>query len=177
MDENVHQNSSDNYEERENLWDEQWPASPEERAMHPVDEPGNLDEELPFPETVGTTDVIVSVRDQEPYMPPTDPPVLPGGREAIHMATGFGVSPEEETALEPLPRGDEDIRDEALLILRQDSDTSTLPLDVEVDEGVIRLVGAVPSAMDGERAADLLSYVPGVVEVVDDTEINPDAAG
>ncbi len=177
MDEPIHESSATNYEQRENLWDEQWPVTHEDSTGHPPDEPGNLDEQLPFPETVGTTDVVASVRDQEPYMPPTDPPVLPGGREGIHMATGFGTSPEEETSFEPAPRGDEDIHDEALLILRQDSLTSTLPLDVAVDQGVVHLVGAVPSTMDGERAANLLSYVPGVVEVVDDTEINPDAGG
>lgn len=177
MDEPIHESSADNYEERENLWDEQWPVTPEETGQHPPDEPGNLDEQIPFPESVGTSDVIASVRDQEPYMPPTDPPVLPGGREAIHMATGFGTSPEEEASFEPAPRGDEDIHDEALLILRQDSETSTLPLDVTVEDGVVHLTGAVPSTMEAERAADLLSYVQGVVEVVDDTVINPDAAG
>lgn len=177
MDDTIHENSSDNYQERENLWDEQWPTTPEEQSSHPPQEPGNLDEELPFPDTVGTTDVIASVRDQEPYTPPTDAPVLPGGREAIHMATGFGTSPEEETSFEPAPRGDEDIRDEALLILQQDSETSTLSLDVDVIQGVVHLVGAVPSAMDAELAADLLNYVPGVVEVVDETEINPDVTG
>lgn len=177
MDDIIHEDSSDNYEERENLWDEQWPTTTEDRGSHPPDEPGNLDEELPFPDEVGTTDVISSVRDQEPFSPPTDPPVLPGGREAIHMATGFGRSPEEETSFEPQPRGDEDIRDEALLILRQDSETSTLSLDVDVDQGVVHLVGAVPSTMEAERAADLIGYVPGVIEVVDDTEVNPDVSG
>ncbi len=177
MDETVRESSSDNYRERENLWDEQWPTTPEERYPTPPEYPSNLDEELPYPETVGTEDVIASVRDQEPYSPPTDPPVLPGGQEGIHIATGFGASPEEETFREPPARGDEDLHDEALLILRHDSDTSKLPLDVVVRSGVVHLVGEVPSAMDAERASDMLSYVSGVVDVVDDTTVNPDAAG
>src|ERR687884_585660 len=82
------------YIERENEWDEQWPhAGVEASGGHPDDELDNIDEDTPFPGVVGTPDVIESVRDAEPYMPPTDPPVLPGGRDGIHVATGFGVSP------------------------------------------------------------------------------------
>lgn len=162
-----------NYDERENMWDEQWPRGGHEGAAeHPLEEPDNLDEEEPFPNVVGSSDVIDAVRDSEPYMPPTDPPVLPGGREGIHMETGFGTSAVEEAAEEPLPRGDEDIRDEALLLLRQDSLTSTLPLDVDVDHGVVYLRGQVSSIEDADHASTIIGeYIPGVVDVVDDTTL------
>ncbi|MGH2448010.1 MAG: hypothetical protein ACRDFS_05340 [Chloroflexota bacterium] len=173
MDDTTDQNPSDDYLIRENQWDEQWPGP--KRQEHPPEEPDNIDEELPFPETVGTDDVIASVRDQEPYTPPTDPPVLPGGREGIHVATGFGRSPEEELSGNPPPRGDEDLRDEAVLILQEDSDTSKLSLDVQARHGVLRLVGSVPSVLDAERATTLLGYIPGVVDIVDDTTIDPRA--
>src|SRR5690348_17114913 len=102
--------TDESYAERENMWDEQWPVTDPSSRDHLSLEPDNLDEELPFPEAVGTSDAIESVRDAEPYMPPTDPPVLPGGPDGIHVATGFGVSQDEEAAHDPAPRGDEDIR-------------------------------------------------------------------
>ena len=126
MDDSIPENTSDDYLERENLWDEQWPGP--RKPNHPPEEPDNLDEELAFPESVGTSDMIESVRDQEPYSPPTDPPVLPGGKEGIHVATGFGRSADEEQAKNPPPRGDVDLHDEILRLLRDDSDTNTLSL-------------------------------------------------
>ncbi|HZS94165.1 MAG TPA: BON domain-containing protein [Chloroflexota bacterium] len=173
MDDSIPENTSDDYQKRENLWDEQWPGPP--NTDHPPEEPDNLDEELAFPESVGTSDVIESVRDQEPYSPPTDPPVLPGGPEGIHVATGFGRSAEEEQAGNPPPRGDEDLREEILLLLREDSDANTLPLDVDVQGGIVRLVGPVPSALDAERVTTLIGNVQGVVDVIDDTLIEPTA--
>jgi len=155
------------------MWDDQWPD--EEDPEHPPEEPDDIDEELPFPETVGERDVTHVVRDQEPYTPPTDPPVLPGGREGIHIATGFGTSAEEELSRNPPPRGDVDLRDEILQLLEDDSDTSTLSLDVDVQGGIVRLLGNVPSVMDAERATTLIGNVQGVVDVIDDTLIQPTA--
>jgi hypothetical protein len=163
--------TGEDYTARENLWDEAWPATSEEGGKHPDTEPDLLDEEAPFPEVAGTSDTIGSIRDAEPYMAPTDPPVLPGGLEGIHTATGFGVSPEEENYTEPLPRGDEDIHDEALLILQQDALTSQYPLNVVVRNGVIRLRGQVESVADAEHAESLLGQLPGVVDVIDETTL------
>jgi hypothetical protein len=173
-DDDLRETATDDYQARENLWDEAWPSRGEEQA-HGPDEPDNLDEELPFPEVVGTTDSLESVRDAEPYTPPIDPPVLPGGQEAIHVATGFGLSTDEEDYAEPLPRGDEDIRDEVMRLLQDDSATSKLPLEVEVDQGVVRLYGAVPSIDDAEAATVLIGNLRGVVDVIDETTIVPSA--
>jgi hypothetical protein len=175
MDDIEEQDASDPYRERESMWDEAWPTPVGEGSAHLADEPDNLDESMPFPETVGTSDSIASVRDAEPYTPPIDPPVLPGGDEGIHVAVGFGTSSEEEASRESAPRGDQEIRDEALLALRQGADTTALALDVDVRQGVVYLRGSVPLAMDAERAATVISYVPGVVDVVDDTTLDPDA--
>lgn len=164
----------DSYAERESMWDEAWPTS-EGKDTHPGIEPDTTDEEVPFPDEVGTPDTIASVRDAEPYMAPTDPPVLPGGGEGVHMATGFGVSSEEETAREPAPQGDMDIQDEAMLLLRQDSLTSKYPLQVEVDRGFVYLRGTVPSTEDADHAMSILSTVQGVVDVVDETTVSPRA--
>jgi hypothetical protein len=170
------ENSSDDYEARENLWDEQWPGGDGAEVVHIAAEPDNLDEELPFPDVVGTRDSIEAVRDAEPYVPPTDPPVLPGGREGITMATGFGTSPDEEAAEDEPLRNDLDIEDEVTLLLRQDSLTSRYNLGADVDNGVVHIRGRVASIDDAEHALSIVGELPGLVDIVDDMTIDP-AAG
>src|SRR5579875_1387644 len=97
------------YTTREDVWDEADPTIAAEMDPHPPAAIDEVDELEPFPEEVGTRNVIDAVRDAEPYVPPNDPPVLPGGKEGIHTATGFGTDVVEEAAREPSPRGDEDI--------------------------------------------------------------------
>jgi hypothetical protein len=174
------------YTQRENQWDEQWPDTGQEQTGHSAAELDNTDEMMPFPGEVGTSDPIAAVRDAEPYMPPIDPPVLPdnvlgGGGEGIAVATGFGVSPEEEAyedrfSSSPLPRSDADIEDEATLLLRQDSLTSTLPLRVQVENGVVRLTGEVQSTDEADHASWILGELAGVDEVIDDTSLAPTGA-
>jgi hypothetical protein len=157
------------------MWDEQWPLTDNQAGDHPEEELDTLDELAPFPGVSGTTDALESTRDAEPYVPPFDPPVLPGGREGIHIATGFGLSPDEEAYEDPTPRGDEDIREEALLALHQDSLTSQYSLDVNVRQGMVYLRGQVPSYEDAEHASALLGNLAGVVDVVDNTTVEPTA--
>jgi hypothetical protein len=165
------EDTTQSYESREKLWDEQWPEDGVETAGHEsdIDDEGEL---TAYPGSVGTDDPIQSVRDAEPYDPPIDPPVLPGGRDGIHVATGFGESAEEEAEADDDTRDDEDIRREVVLTLRHDSLTSKYPLHAAVVNGVVRLTGRIPSADDAEYAQTLLSNVPGVVDVVDDTTID-----
>jgi BON domain len=160
------------YTSRENLWDEQWPEEDldESGHEHEIDE---LDERTAFPAEVGTNDPIQAIRDAEPYDPPSDPPVLPGGKYGVHVATGFGLSAEEEAFRDNETRDDEDIREEVVLTLHDDSLTSKYPLHVAVVNGVVRLTGRVPSEDDAEYAENLVSNVPGVVDVDEATTIDP----
>lgn len=164
------------YTSRENLWDEQMPGEGEP-SQHPFAEPDEENELEPFPDVVGTTNPLAATRDAEPYVPPFEPPVAPGGEEGIHVATGFGESPEEEAARDGAPSGDEDIRMQALRVLRDDAMTSTLNLHIHVRDGVIYLHGAVPSVDDAEYTQSALGDLPGVVDVVDDTTFDPQAKG
>jgi hypothetical protein len=165
------EDTTQSYESREKLWDEQWPEDGTESSAHEseTDDEGEL---TAYPGTVGTSDPIRSARDAEPYDPPTDPPVLPGGQYGIHVATGFGESALEEATEDDDTRDDEDIRRELALTLEHDSLTSKYPLHVAVVNGVVRLTGRIPSADDAEYTQTLLSNVPGVVDVVDDTTID-----
>ncbi|HLJ67652.1 MAG TPA: BON domain-containing protein [Chloroflexota bacterium] len=167
-------NSNDqSYEARENQWDEWQPRGDEEPSGHSPVELDVSDELTPFPGAVGTVDSLDAVRDAEPYVPPIDPPVLPGGEEAIHVATGFGLSPAQEAAYDPPPRGDEDIREQAILALRQDSLTSQYALDVDVRDGIVVLTGRVDSPEDADHATWMLGELPGVVDVIDNTVLEP----
>src|SRR5947209_9361625 len=129
------------YQVAENQWDQQWPGTGGDEGA-PTEDIDNLDEVTGFPDAVGTSDVIETTRDAEPYMAPVDPPVLPGKTEGIHVATGFGTSTEEETARSgPYPR-DGDMEEAATLILRQDSLTSHYDLIAEVNDAVITIRAA-----------------------------------
>lgn len=164
--------STQSYASRENAWDEQWPVDDRAPGAHAGDTDA-IDELTAYPGTVGTEDPIQSARDAEPYDPPTDPPVLPGGLYGVHVATGFGASAQEEAARDNATRDDEDIRQEVTRTLQDDSLTSKYPLHAAVVDGVVRLTGRVPSADDAEYAQTLLSNVPGVVDVLDDTTFDP----
>ncbi|HZU13600.1 MAG TPA: BON domain-containing protein [Chloroflexota bacterium] len=165
--------SSDDYEARENLWDEAWPGSDSQERVHPDEETDNLDEELPFPDVVGTRDPIEATRDAEPYMPPTDSPVLPGGTESVHTGVGFGTSALEETERGGPFHDDADLQDEALLLLRQDSLTSRHNLIPHAVRGVITLRGIVSDIDDAEHAMSIVGEIEGVVDVVDEMTIDP----
>ncbi len=164
--------TTQSYASREKLWDEQWPDEVTDHAGHGHDSDA-ADELTAFPGAVGTTDALRSARDAEPYDPPTDPPVLPGGRDGIHVVTGFGSAAEAEAATDNQSRDDEDIRQEVVLTLHGDSLTSKYPLHAVVVHGVVRLTGRIPSADDAEYTQSLLSNLPGVVDVIDDTTYDP----
>lgn len=167
------ENSEEVHRSREHQWDDQWPAVPNESSEHLPDESDITDDDTSFPNVAGTIDVEEAIRDAEPYVPPLDPPVLPGGPEGIHVATGFGLSPDEEAMRDRAPRGDQDVQEQALLALQQDSLANQYDLHVHVAAGVARLTGTVPSIDDGEHAASVLAELPGVEDVLDDTTLDP----
>jgi hypothetical protein len=171
------EDSSDDYEARENLWDQQWPGDSEAERVHPTEEIGDEDEMSGFPDAVGTRDPMESVRDAEPYIPPIDPPVLPGGAEAIHTATGFGTDVEEETSRGTPYEHDADLEEEVLLLLRQDSLASHWTVQPTVVDGVVTLKGTVPTVQDAEYIQSIVGEIRGVQDVEDEMTVNPDVPG
>lgn len=110
------------------------------------------------------------------YFPPTDPvlgqndggsPEVVGGFDATSMS-----SDEVERPTTGGP-GDEAIADAIRRELREDALTTDLGVAVEVEMGVARLRGAVPSAQDADSAEAVAGRVPGVREVVDEMGIAP----
>jgi osmotically-inducible protein OsmY len=176
-DQPIGEDSSDDYEARENLWDQAWPGDSEREVVHATREIGDEDELSGFPESVGTRDPLEAARDAEPYVPPIDPPVLPGGAEAIHTATGFGTDVEEETERGAPYERDGDVEDEVTLLLRQDSLASHWEIVPNVEDGVVTLRGTVPTVDDAEYIQSIVGEVRGVVDVEDEMTIDPDVPG
>jgi hypothetical protein len=137
---------------------------------------GVVDDDADFTDQPLTTDAQAVVEDgdgSEVFFPPTDPVLRPGAHGEPEIAGGF--SP---TAEAPTPErssdglvGDEAIADAVRDALALDAVTADLGVSVEVESGVVHLRGTVSSIDDGENAEAVASAVPGVIEVVDETDL------
>lgn len=104
------------------------------------------------------------------YTPPTDPPTLPSedAPEGIEVATGFAPSMESsDPDVERLPPhvddSDLDLVDDVYLMLRNNSETGHLTnIKVQVHNGVVNLLGTVPSEDDIARVHAIVSEMDGV---------------
>lgn len=146
------------------------------------------DEDDDFSATEGTVDQILVIEEGETYFPPVDPVVEPArGRRGLEVVGGFqaeatdDIEDEQDEAFADsvpldaesrlLDRDDDDIREDVLRELREDSETMTMNLDVTVVRGVVVLRGQVQSIDDAESAESVASRVPGVVAVADRTVV------
>ncbi len=103
------------------------------------------------------------------YVPPTDP--VGTDREVIG---GFSASSMDSLEVERSgdgTLGDEAIADAVRRELREDAATTGLVLEVEVNQGVVRLRGAVEDLLDVESAEEVAARVPGVMEVAEELEV------
>jgi hypothetical protein len=114
-------------------------------------------------------DDVVSEGDRV-YTPPIDP--VGTNREVIGglQASSLDSIEIERSALDGAI-GDEAIRDAVLRELREDSATTDLLLDVAVEGGVVTIRGRVSWLDDAENAEEVGARVPGVIEVLDETEV------
>lgn len=67
--------------------------------------------------------------------------------------------------------GDEAIRDTILTELREDAATTSLSIEVTVFRGIVTLTGQVADIDDVESAEEVAGRVPGVVEVIEELEV------
>lgn len=133
-------------------------------------------EEPDFMQDPGTTDIIESVEEAEPYFPPTDPPVGRRPQTNARVIGGFSLdSLEEPTEPEDHPLrlqlNDDEIAEQVRYALDADSYTSDLNIEVQVENGVVHLTGKVGSLQDVEQAEEVAGAVTGVDEVQEDLEI------
>ncbi len=117
-----------------------------------------------------TESMMESADSAQPYMAPTDPPVIPGGRDGVEVADGFALTDEGAEERDGTP-GDDAITQRVKHLLQLDAATSTLRLAARTVDGVVYLRGVVPSLDDTDLAAEVAARVPGVVDVVDEMTV------
>lgn len=150
------------------------PLRPVENAVETSDDDEILDDDADFTDQPLTTDAneVIEGDTDATFFPPTDPVIRAGADGEPEIAGGF--SPSAEPAAPERSSdgriGDEGLADAVRDALALDASTADLRLTVEVDGGVVRLRGAVAGIEDGENAEAVASAVPGVAEVVDETE-------
>jgi hypothetical protein len=110
----------------------------------------------------------------EVYSPPSDPVVTAGPHGETRVLGGF--SPDAIEGRAPLHSSDGQIGDEAIAdavraALRQDAATIDLQVDVEVEAGIVRLLGAVSGMEDADNAEAVAGRVPGVIGVVEELQV------
>jgi BON domain len=109
------------------------------------------------------------------YFPPTDPVIGTDRQGNVTVLGGFEPtsmsSVEVDPSAEDARPGDEALADAIRRELREDAATTDLDLEVQVERGVARLSGTVPSLEDAENAESVASRVPGIREVADETDV------
>jgi hypothetical protein len=107
------------------------------------------------------------------YLPPTDPVVQPDERGNARIVGGFAPDSMDAPVARSETRGpgDEAIADAVRRELREDASTTDLELQVEVEDGIVRLSGRVRELVDAENAESVAGRVSGVSEVIDDIEV------
>jgi len=133
-------------------------------------------EEPDFAGQPGTSDLIESIEEAEPYFPPTDPPVRGSRREGAEVMGGFAATSLEEPSEEVehpsrLQNNEEEIAERVRYALAADAYTADLNIEVTVEDGVVYLTGSVTSLDDIEQAEQVAGSVPGVDEVEEELEI------
>jgi hypothetical protein len=103
------------------------------------------------------------------------PPVDPVRRENNEFLGGFQLTAmdDDREVRSEIVGGPADagLVEAVLFELREDSATTHLRLRVACQEGVVRLRGEVDDILDAENAEAVAARVPGVREVIDETEV------
>ncbi len=140
-----------------------------------MDDPRGKDtrSEEPFMEPT-ETDPAAAPEDAETYFSPTDPVVTTDEHGDAQVLGGFGSTSMDEPAVAPSEtRGpaDSSLEEAIRRELRRDAATTDLPIEIEVIDGVAHLRGEVSDMVDSDNAAEVAGRVPGVLEVIDETDV------
>jgi hypothetical protein len=124
------------------------------------------------PEDDITTDPVEAMEEGYPYVPPTDPPVLPSDDpERAEIAVGFASStaesnPGEEVLPPRVERGDLKLEQHVYTVLQTSSETQNLTgIEVSACNGVVFLRGTVQSDSDIAIVDDIVNDLDGVMGV------------
>jgi hypothetical protein len=120
-----------------------------------------------------TDDPMEAVEEGFTYVPPIDPPTVPGGPQNAQIASGLGLTafdePYDENHHTNFLPGDDEMSARVREALRADSSTTTYAdrIEITTNEGVVTLRGVVDDMVDSDNLLAVAEYVDGVVEVVD----------
>jgi hypothetical protein len=120
-----------------------------------------------------TDDPMEAVEEGFTYVPPIDPPTVPGGLQNAQIASGLGLTafdePYDENHHTNFLPGDDEVSARVREALRADSSTTTYAdrLEIETNQGVVTLRGVVDDMLDSDNLLAVAGYVDGVVEVLD----------
>jgi hypothetical protein len=113
------------------------------------------------------------------YTPPHDPATQPSDDlQDAEFAAGFGTSVEDSGADEEvLPsnvdNNDDELQNDVYLILRNNSETADLTdITVRVRDGVVTLLGTVPTDTDIALVDEIVWDIDGVLEVENQLDID-----
>jgi osmotically-inducible protein OsmY len=109
----------------------------------------------------------------------TDPPVLPSedDPQGVEVAAGFALSMEDSNPdVEDLParvdNNDLDLLDDVYLVLRDNSETGHLThIKVQVNRGVVNLLGTVATEDDIWRVHEVVKSLDGVVAITNNLQV------
>jgi len=124
-----------------------------------------------------TDDPIEAVEEGFTYVPPIDPPVVPGGDDNAEIASGLGLSALDEEYDEDhhdsFLSADDEVRARVREAIRADSSTSQYAgrIAISARDGVVTLRGVVDDLVDSDNLLAVAEYVEDVDEVVDELRV------
>lgn len=127
-----------------------------------------------------TDDVAEAIEEGMTYIPPTDPPIIPGGEgdlDDAEVAAGFSVSSLEEPYNQDNQSSfypdDDEMTARVRAALRADSSTSHYGKSVRITtrNGIVTLRGVVDDLDDTDNLMAVASFVEGVEEVIDELRV------
>jgi hypothetical protein len=124
-----------------------------------------------------TDDAYEAAEEGLTYVPPIDPPTVPGGVEGAEVASGFGVSaldePYDADHHSSALYDDDELAARVREALRADSTTTLYADQVQISErdGRVVLRGTVDDLLDADNLVAVASYATGVAEVIDELVI------
>jgi hypothetical protein len=124
-----------------------------------------------------TDDALEASEEGLTYVPPTDPPVIPGDEGDPEVASGFGATafdePFDADHHSEIVSRDDEMTDRVVEALRAEASTSALAdmVAVETAGGIVRLRGRVPDLVDEDNLVATAERVAGVSEVIDEIEV------
>ncbi len=124
-----------------------------------------------------TDDPMEAVEEGFTYVPPIDPPIVPGSIDNAEVASGLGLSaldePYDADHHDSFLSEEDEMTDRVREALRADSSTSQYAdtLDITTSDGVVTVRGVVDDLVDSDNIQAVAEYVDGVTEVIDELRV------